>query len=502
MSERRNFLVRGRSILSVPPSLRCAGLSALLTLASCAQQQAPEAPLTKPVVAQPVPATAPTPSAAAGPPAKGARAEPDGERSVACDAASAEGKAARAKLDALDARVKKLAAAGDPKPLEKEIEKLLDEEPCFALTSATHPYPMTFDSGLSLHDWWEQGGRWWIESQLVTKGAEVHWLVLPPTSRRSLASDVNTVHPLAPLLCPADAAMPKGGSTCGAETLGWMRRADQALARHADARRLAHLHSDGAELPATRERCAAKAKAGPAAAAYLTYASCMHLGRPTADALPLGRFAAPKDGWLAIRGRRGHHSGCEELRTYDLATGAAYVAKACWGFGQQGNRHSTEVGRVPLDALREAALVAFLAEVADRDVAKGAEGHAVPPGIEIAIPAGVGAGIGLSGFGWSSGRTVLEVGWVRGGRGQARTTVDWPDSDTPAREHAAELLAVAEAGFVAGCAPAALPAIPWSSLGPRLDPKGYMPSTDGQPAYAQLEADFAALRGRPLCPAK
>lgn len=476
-------------------------VSALLAACAATRGQQPTVVVARPApAASGAPVDAPTADA---PPAKGAPPPADdGERVAACDAASAEGKAAHAKLDALDAKVKKLAPSGDPKPLEKELEKLLDDEPCFAITAATRPYPMTFDSGLSLHDWWEQGGRWWIESQLVTKGADVHWVVLPPTSRRTLAGDVSTVHPLAPLLCPADAAMPKSASSCGRETLGWIHRADQALALHAAARRAAHLQSEGAELPATRERCAAKAKAGPASAAYLTYATCMHLGRPTSDALPLGRFAAPKEGWLAIRGRRGHHSGCEELRAYDLATGAAYVAKSCWGFGQQGNRHSTEVGKVPLDALREAALVAFLAELADRDVARSAEGHAVPPGIAIAIPAGVGSGIGLSGFGWSSGRTVLEVGWVRGGRGQARTTVDWPDSDTPAREHAAQLLAVAEAGFVAGCAPAPVPAIPWSSLGPRVDTKGYMPSTDGQPVYGQLEADFSALRGRPLCPAK
>lgn len=419
----------------------------------------------------------------------------------ACDPKSPRGLAAKAKLDAIDGRIHKLAASADARGLQKEIEKLLSDDPCFALAAATTPYPMEFDSGLSLRSFWEQGGHYWLSSQLELVGTETPYLVVPPTSRRSLASDVQTVHPLAPLLCPADAAMPGSTSTCGADTLGWMHRADVDLARASAAshRALARSSPD-AEPPPSRERCVKKAAESPAAEQFLAFASCITQVPERADTLPLGRFAAPKDGWLLVRGRRGHYSGCEQIRAYDLATGATYVAKSCFGMTAAPNQHSAEIGRVPVDAIREAALMIFLSVLADRDVVRGGEGHAIPSGIVPMVPAGVGAGIGLSGFGWSSGRTVMEVAWVRAGRGQARATVEWPDSDVPARQHATDLLAVAEKGFSGGtCAPAALPAMPWGALGPRVEKTGYMPAFDDQPVYGQLRTDFEALRSRAAC---
>lgn len=37
---------------------------------------------------------------------------------------------------------------------------------------------------------------------------------------------------------------------------------------------------------------------------------------------------APSHGWFILRGRRGHYRFSDEVRAYDLATGAAYVARS------------------------------------------------------------------------------------------------------------------------------------------------------------------------------
>jgi hypothetical protein len=475
-------------------------LSLVAFAAACAAPPRPTTAVTIPPKRAADPPSHPPAPTPAPPPGAPAPAPADAETVRACDPRSPQGQAAKAKLDALDARVQKLAPAADARPIQKEIEKLLADEPCFGLAVATTPFPMEFDSGLSLRDFWDQGGHYWLSSQLELVGKETPFLVIPPTSRHSLTSDVQTVHPLAPLLCPADAAMPRSTSTCGAETLGWMHRAHVELARASAAAHLSLARSaTPSEPPPSRDRCGKKALASPPDEQFLAFANCVSQVPERADTLPLGRFAAPKDGWLVVRGRRGHYSGCEQVRAYDLATGAAYVSKSCFGMTTAPNQHSAEIGRVPVDAIREAALMIFLSVLADRDVVRSGEGHAIPQGIEPVIPAGVGAGIGLSGFGWSSGRTVMEVAWVRGGRGQARATLEWPDSDVPARQHATDLLAVAEKGFAAGtCAPAALPPMPWGALGPRIE-KGYMPTFDDQPVYGQLRADFEALRARPAC---
>ncbi len=90
-------------------------------------------------------------------------------------------------------------------------------------------------------------------------------------------------------------------------------------------------------------------------------------------ALPLGRFRAPDRGWLVIRGRRGHYEFCDELRAYDVETGAAYVAKSCSGLHLRpggsvdfeatnaSRKAAVEAGRVDVANLREAVWMILLA---------------------------------------------------------------------------------------------------------------------------------------------
>ena len=102
-------------------------------------------------------------------------------------------------------------------------------------------------------------------------------------------------------------------------------------------------------------------------------------------------------------------------------------------------------------------------------------------------------------MGWSSGRTVLEVSWVRAGVAQARGGVNWPDADGATHQHATELLTIAEMGLTQGCAPAKLPRIPWGTLGQRAESDGYAPKVDANPVYGDLRDAMEALRSRPIC---
>lgn len=402
------------------------------------------------------------------------------------DAREAEGA-----IERLDAEIANLAANASGVAIRDAILQLL-EGPCFAL--ATVPVPFELDSGLAAKEWWQAGGKWWLENQLALGGSD-HELVFPPSGRATLVSDRQKGHPLAPLLCPADAALPDARAGCGRETLGWMHRARLAFAKYAEAKRAEEL--DMRPPPARRDECEAVAKAASPHEALRAYSECMERTMLPRDALPIGRFAAPKQGWLVLRGR---HADCDEIRAYDLETGSVYIARECGG--AKTRQRSVESGRVPVDALREAALFTLLASSAEHDVVLQGGGWWIPSFVPIELPERTGAEMRLHGISTSSGRTVLEVSWILGGRGQARTSLDWPDSSEPAKAHAAELLAIAELGFVSGCAPARLATLPWTALGPRLDEHEYLPTFDGDPTYDALRAAIEGLRTRPACGAR
>ncbi len=391
--------------------------------------------------------------------------------------------AARDLVAALAVKVKSAPPNADGKALDDALNALLETK-CFRLAIAHHA---RFDSALSAQTWWERGGEWWLETTLAFGEKVDHTLVMPPEVLPTLTSDRASApaSPLAPLLCPSASA------TCGRETAGWMIRAERALTAHGQREK-----SRNAEEPApasTDEECEKEALREPLADRFTHYAICVSNLVRTRDALPLGHFRAPTTGWITMRGFRGHMRGCNEARAYDLATGAAYVAKRCTNASPE-----AEVGRVPVDALREAALIVLLARISAHEAIVTAEGHALPPSIPLFTEA-VGLGRGASG-GFSSGRTTFDVSWLVGKASIAATTVDVPDSHHGVDEHASTLVAVLEASFSAdGCTTAKLPEIAWDAPGPRVQEKMYVPKFD-QPMYVDLARDLEALRQKPACP--
>jgi hypothetical protein len=275
-----------------------------------------------------------------------------------------------------------------------------------------------------------------------------------------------------------------------------MQRARGAYARFDEARRAHATDADADALPPpSPTRCEKRAEADDQKHAYSNYAFCMNQAQSRVAVLPLGRFAAPKDGWLVVRGTRGHHSYCDGISAFDLASGAFYGVELCQGIAVSTTQPqiATKLGRVPLDAIREAALMILLTDFAQEHTPTLSAGWSMPKDMKVQVPPDMGRTYHLGGYGWSSARTVLEASWIRAGKGQARATVHWPDSDDAPYAHATELLQIAEQGLVEGCPPVKLPRMPWSALGPRTNDKTFMPDYDTKQRFSDLRDAFDAL---------
>lgn len=374
---------------------------------------------------------------------------------------------AQAALTQLGKEIEALPPDRDPAPLVKRLQELLASR-CFRI--ARDELSGRFDSGLSLTTWWTSGGEEWLSS--VLSGDRE--LVLPPEARSTLALDGNPQQPLAALLCGL------ADPVCGRETGGWVARAEAALAARARATVAADKDEAAAQTGEEKDRaprspadCAARAKKALPDRRYQSWHACVEQLHPTQDALPLGRVRAPTRGFLVVRGRRGHYAFCDELRAYDLASGAAYVARSCSGLAlsgdgsvdgartDSGRRAELLTGQLPVDNLREAAWMALLLSKVERDKRVEAYRVAIPAGIKPQLPSDEGTltGTQMGSMWFTSAQTQLSWTWLDGGRVQARGTLTWPDSYEAGAAYAVELLRIAEAGMRPGCPPGPLPPV-------------------------------------------
>jgi hypothetical protein len=391
-------------------------------------------------------------------------------------------------------------AIDDPAVSLAELERRYRElvaTPCFALASHFAP---RFRSRAALRTWWEEGGEDWLyhlaEGHTPGRALEV---VIPPEERPALSLEASPPdHPLRSLLCS------ETDEACGRETAGWMLRAQGAFDAHAARERerqraageeaIAEGDADGAARATEASRfaaCGREASGAPALERFPRWRACIGGMRDQVSSLPVGRLQAPTRGWLVLRGRRGHYDFCDEIRAYDLATGAAYVATSCSalvlgaggsvrGAATDAARASSVVaGRLPVDALREAAWMLLVGTEVDRHH-ETVRHVPLPVDVPTRHRTDVLGAMG-HGSGWgSSAQTRLRWVWVDGGRVRVEGTLTWPDSDAAAEDHGAALVRVAEASLAPGCAPAPLP-------------RGLVlgPPSDGVSA---LDADAASLR--------
>lgn len=354
---------------------------------------------------------------------------------------------------------------------------------CYALARLDGEVKLSFDSGESLRRWWVDGGDAWLRSYLPAadaRGREA--IALPPTPRTTLTLEHGPPH-LRPLLCPLRAL---DDGSCGVETAGWRLRAAGAPQQIRSSDRYADL-------------CATRARSDTSGALrYSVFRACLADGALT-EALPLGAFQSPRDGWLIVTESVFIASaGCRErLSAYDLASGSAYLV-GCRPGDSAGRLH---VGRVPVGALREAAWMMMLHESGE-SVRPQVEWYDVPADFPIARRAGEvipSRRISVD----TSDAPVLEWAWTRDGKGLLSGRFDVSRSSLAS--YAAHLLQIADVAFQEGCAPLSAPrAIPWNELGPRVDPEA---RTDPAPLFGhvtdaknQLHAAAPAKPGCRLVP--
>lgn len=411
------------------------------------------------------------------------------ERSHPCVPNTTAHRDARARLAALRAVITALSPSDDVAPVRRSLSDLASSE-CFELASTSVRLPEVRDA-LTIRRWWEAGGDAYFENMLDAyrepdaRGRPTGrpQILVPPDERHSLTLDTAPRHALASLLCRDQDA------SCGAETAGWRVRAERRLQAFA-AEDEVRYSGDGEPTRAQRRAaCDTTAARTPRATRFVEWLQCVDAERATVPALPIGRFRAPKTGWIVLRGRRGHYSFCDEVRAYDLATGAAYVAQSCSGLalrhdgsvdaGATDGARGLEVtsGRLPVDALREAALMTMLAPSVDEHVSDNAWYEPLPAGVSMDWEELSFGGFGMRSW-YSSGQTQLSWAWVDGGRVVASGALTWPESARAGETHADELWQVAEGGLVAGCAPAALPtAWPLASASAGVSPLDARPDT-------------------------
>ncbi|MCU0683714.1 MAG: hypothetical protein MUF34_15980, partial [Polyangiaceae bacterium] len=415
----------------------------------------------------------------------------------ACAPGTPELKAAEAKLTELDALMQRLRPADDPEPALAALRAALAEG-CFRISAGDEP-TLEADSGHALKAWWnEAGGRSWMEHYLELKVPPDDQgnpsSVIAPTIRSTLTRETRPGHPLAALLCGV------GDEACAAETAGFRERAEYAFRRSAEAKRARWLDSDReSPPPESIETCLAKATKPPPDERYAAWRECLRSASRATTRLPLGAMRAPRRGWLLVRGRRGHYAFCDEVRAYDLATGAAYAAHSCSGLAlrQDGSvdgrrtdaarRDETSAGRVSVEALREAVWMALFAPEAQPDVEEY-WGFAIPKGVEPKAPEdGLLRGLGMS-VRVSSSQTTLSWSYVVDGTSIAANTLTWPEDDNdPAREHAVRLLRFAESTLQPGCPSAALPPLDFGGATPGVS------SLDAKPSSLRaVERDLVA----------
>jgi hypothetical protein len=406
--------------------------------------QPPSTPATSPAPPAPTPAPAPPDAPAKQPPSEG-----DPIPAPGCTAA--EGEARRRELDTLGEKLR--APGADPKAGLDALRAMLSR-PCLAHLKPTIRLPPR-TSIEKLRDAWSSLDTTLAEA---TRGLHVKYgkrlLVIPREILPDLSADVQ--RRLAPMLCPPNDA------TCD-RTASYILRAHEAF--DTDLRiREQNLHPKidygtlHVEIPV--QSCDGSQRPEDAPTTFESWASCVTSRAPRNWRYAETRFRAPERGWLVLRGRRGHYEFADELRAYDLATGAAYVVRDTGAFivTDRARQFVNEAytGRIAPDQLRELAFL-LLTRPAIVELRTGDAYAVIPDKLPLVLATNPDQIVGWGRSSWaSSNQTTLSFTFVDGAQREAGTFI-WPDADDWVNNHIVQLLRVAEAGLVRGCAPAKLP---------------------------------------------
>jgi hypothetical protein len=361
-----------------------------------------------------------------------------------CEQDSRELAAATAKLEALDRQIRMLQPGDDHVPANEALIGML-RDPCLSL-SVIDANDLRAEAAVALVDFWNAGGKIWLESELEV--ARTRKLVPPPPMRKVMAPETGPGHGATALLCPLK------DTACGRETQGWWLRAESFF--KLNRRQVPRIDGDSAASVCLDEALAAAAGDG-----FRAWQRCAPSVISRRAAMPLGRMRVPAEGWLVVRGRRGHYSFCDEVRMYGLATGAAWTSQDCGLLRiskdiPAGRERNVLRGTLPLENLRELAWMLLQLDEVRADYPATPEGVRVPAQVELTGPV---AAVPAPGrreeieVVISSDQTTLAWAIIGPAGGEvASGTLRWPtDYAGGGIDHALELLRVAEGGFTEGC---------------------------------------------------
>ena len=366
-----------------------------------------------------------------------------------CPAKSEEAKAARRALTEVSRQIHSLSPDEDTSAVAKRLWDL-HEMRCFEGSMETwRPYSATRGEGLKR--WWKDGGEEWLRSYLE-QAAGSRTVVIPPDVRTSLTASPGTA--LSTVVCPRDQTCP--------ESSAWKRRTQSAILATWKAER-EWWNPPEKFAPPKRKDCVARLAGIPKEAQYTALRDCWERTRVRTPLLPIGEVRLPKEGWLILRGRRGHYSFCDEVRAYSLKTGSAYIASSCSALalvsGGHVDAHATDKGRklevtagkVPVDALRDTTLLLMIHESVDKAVQPKAERFELPAGLEAKWRVDQGGSITGGVFGGSTAQTTIAWAFHPPGVAAGNGTFTWPYASRPAESLVAKWMAALEGRLEKGC---------------------------------------------------
>ena len=121
-------------------------------------------------------------------------------------------------LEALDALIRNLRPADDPKSANDALAALVGHH-CMALAmSDLDAGSLRAERAVALVDFWRSGGETWIRSRLEQAATRV--AAFPPPMRKVVAKETRNGQLVDELLCPL------ADTNCGSESAGWWLRAE------------------------------------------------------------------------------------------------------------------------------------------------------------------------------------------------------------------------------------------------------------------------------------
>jgi hypothetical protein len=370
----------------------------------------------------------------------------------------------------------RLVGSNDPPSDLEEIWR----SPCLAHVARLVPFP----GGLKppeLREWWEDGLRTAliIDAGGFEEGDRARRFAIPPEPRGSLTAEQR--RQLSPWICE------DGDPTCE-RTQSYRLRAEESFeaSRRRDHERFRErggaagepdtCRSEPPEISTNDEGPGDAGGAPPGnvrptrrSTPFEGWASCRIGHAPEVRRYARVKLRAPDRGWLVLRGRRGHYDFADEIRAYDLATGAAYIARSESALALRSGgavdlaatdrtrRIEAYTGAVSPEQLRELAFVLVTAEAVLPT--RAMEVVDVPGGLPLALSSGgeLASGFGVGHHWGSSAQTRIAFTLVDGASPVALGDFTWPYASDPVDDHAAGLVRVMEAGLIRRCVAAPLP---------------------------------------------